>query len=240
MLAATPDAAPRVRAVPSGAQDFGEREHLVLALLLPYVLLVTARREGRILPRSLALAIGAGAALAFALKPHFLLVWLGAEIWLRSDRARRYDRPHPETVLIIGLLAAYGIGIIVLTPEYFGLVRLLAGPYNRFLHEGMIPLLVTGPGAVLALFALLAWLALRTEARHGALWTGLASTVAACLLAGSRTAEGSALPLLPFVWAGDSCCSASSYWTRHHPATGSASSTTGSPRPFSAPRWRSS
>ena len=32
---------------PLAAQDFGEREHLVLALLLPYVLVVTARREGR-------------------------------------------------------------------------------------------------------------------------------------------------------------------------------------------------
>ncbi len=175
---------------PLSAQDFGEREHLVLALLLPYVLLVTARREGRPLRRSLALAIGAGAAIAFALKPHFLLVWLGAELWLRSDRTRRFDRPHPETVLIIGLLAAYGLSIMVLTPEYFGLVRLLAGPYHRFLHEDMIPLLVTGPGAVLALFALLCWLALRTEARHGALWTGLASTVAACLLAGVAQQKG--------------------------------------------------
>ena len=207
-------AAARVRALPAAGRDYGEREHLVLALVLPYVFLVTARREGRPLPPSWRWH-RAGAAMAFALKPHFLLLWLGAEIWLRSDRTRRFDRPHPETVLIIGLLAAYGLSIILLTPEYLGLVRLLAGPYNRFLYEEMIPLLVTGPGALLALFALLAWLALRTEARHGALWTGLASTIAAASSRAPHNRRGCATTsILRSGWRRS--CSDSSCWTRRH------------------------
>ncbi|HSB56086.1 MAG TPA: hypothetical protein VLD58_17115, partial [Gemmatimonadales bacterium] len=122
--------------------------------------------------------------------PHFLLVWLSVEFYLR--RSRRVDAAAalPETLAIGGLLAAYGLAILVLTPEYLGLVRLLAEPYNRFLHDPFLHLLVTGPGAVLALFALLAWVALRPQARHPELWTAVAIATAACLLAGAAQQKG--------------------------------------------------
>ncbi len=175
---------------PLAAQDFGEREHLVLALVVPYLLLVTARSLGRKVPPPQAIALGLLAGLAFALKPHFLLVWIGAEAWLRLVRRVAPRALLPETVSIAGFLVTYGIAILILTPRYLDLVRLLAGPYSRFLYDPFLHVLVTGPGAVLAIFAVLAFAALRPQARHRELWSAVAIATAACLLAGAAQQKG--------------------------------------------------
>lgn len=174
---------------PLAAQDYGEREHLVLALVAPYLLLVTARSLGRAVPAAQAIGLGLLAGLGFALKPHFLLVWIGAEAWLRLGRRVR-PALLPETIGVAGFLAAYGTAILLLTPQYLDLVRLLAGPYSRFLHDPFFHVLVTGPGAVLAIFALLAFAALRPQARHRELWSVLAIATAACLLGGAAQPKG--------------------------------------------------
>jgi hypothetical protein len=182
---------------PLAAQDFGEREHLVLALLVPYLLLVTARRLGRDMARVPALAIGLLAGLAFALKPYFLLLWLAAEGYTRAGRRVHRGAILPETLAIAALLASYGIALLILTPEYLALVRLLAGPYGRFLHDPFLHVLVTGPGAVLAIFALLAFAALRPHARHRELWQSIALGAAACLVAGAAQQKGLRYHLYP-------------------------------------------
>jgi hypothetical protein len=69
-------------------------------------------------------------------------------------------------------------------------VRLLAGPYNRFLHDPFVHVLFTGPGAVLAIFALLAYAALRPRAGHAEPWTALALGTLGCLLAGAVQQKG--------------------------------------------------
>ena len=182
---------------PLARQDFGEREHLVLALLVPYLLLATARRLGRDIARMPALAVGGLAGLAFALKPHFLLLWLAVEGYLRAGRRVPVRGLLPETLAIGALLASYGIALVVLTPQYLGLVRLLAVPYSRFLYDPFFHVLVTGPGALLAIFALLAFAALRPHARHSELWQSVALGAAACLLAGAAQQKGLRYHLYP-------------------------------------------
>ena len=182
---------------PLARQDFGEREHLVLALLVPYLLLVTARRLGRDIARMPALAVGGLAGLAFALKPHFLLLWLAVEGYLRTGRRGYPRRILPETLAIAAFLASYGIALLVLTPQYLELVGLLAGPYSRFLYAPFLHVLVTGPGAVLAIYALLAFAALRPHARRPELWQSLALGTAACLVAGAAQQKGLRYHLYP-------------------------------------------
>ena len=63
-------------------QDFGEREHLLLLLALPYLLLAAARAVGREIPASHAVAIGLLAAAGLLIKPHFVLLWLAIEGYL--------------------------------------------------------------------------------------------------------------------------------------------------------------
>jgi hypothetical protein len=175
---------------PLAESDFGEREHLVVALLVPYVLVAAARLAGHPVPKARAFLVGLLAGSAFALKPQFLLLWPLIEVLLRT-RGRIPTRALlPESVAVAAFVTGYLVLIAVVTPEYFDLVRLLAVPYSRFLYDPFYRLLVTGPGAVLTLFALLAFTALRPNARHPALWTMLALAAAACLIAGAVQQKG--------------------------------------------------
>jgi hypothetical protein len=171
-------------------QDFGEREHLLLALIVPYLLLVAARGAGRDVPPAAAVLIGALAASAFALKPQFGLLWIAVELYLRLTRGVARSTVLPETATIGLVLALYCVAILVWAPGYLQLVRLLAGPYTQFLYVPFWQLLVRGPGALLTLFALLAFAALRRHARHPDLSTAFALGALVCLVAGAAQQKG--------------------------------------------------
>ena len=175
---------------PLAGPDYGEREHLVLALLVPYLLLTTARNLGHEVTRVEGIVLGLVAGLAFALKPHFLVLWFLVEAFLRGTGRVAPRALLPETLSIAVFLVAYGALIAALTPEYFEVVRLLAGSYSRFLYDPFLHLLVTGPGAVLAIFALLTFAALWRHARHPELWRSIALATVACLIAGAAQQKG--------------------------------------------------
>lgn len=175
---------------PLAQSDFGEREHLALALLVPYVLAAAARLAGRQIPEARALSIGLLAGSAFALKPHFLILWPLFEVLLRARGKAPPRALLPESVAVAAFVAGYVALIAVFAPAYFEMVRLLAVPYSHFLYDPFYRLLVTGPGAVLTLFALLAFIALRPHARHPALWTTVAMATAGCLIAGAAQQKG--------------------------------------------------
>ena len=171
-------------------QDFGEREHLVLALVVPYVLLAAARALGRKISTGEALLIGLLAGTAFALKPHFVLLWLAVEGYLRLTRRVPWGPLLPETVTIAGFLTLYALAILLWVPGYPQLVRLLAGPYTQFLHVPFGELLVRGPGALYTVFALLAFAALRRHARHPEILGAFALGALTCLVAAAAQRKG--------------------------------------------------
>ncbi len=89
--------------LPLVGYDFGQREHLITLLLLPYLVDAAARAQASDPPRLLAIGIGAAAGLAIGMKPQYALVVLAVEgvVW----RARRQRWPallSPE----LGALAA--------------------------------------------------------------------------------------------------------------------------------------
>ena len=100
------------------AGDFGQREHLMMILCLPYVALLAQRASGGIFGWPLAAVIGAMAGLGFAIKPHFLFVLLAIELYLllRSRRLVACFRPETATLAASGLL--YGASLILVTPDY--------------------------------------------------------------------------------------------------------------------------
>lgn len=175
---------------PLAGQDYGEREHLVLALVVPYLLLGATRIADRPPAGLRPAGVGLLAGIAFALKPHFLLVWIGTEAYLRHTGRVRARAVLPETAAIAVFLAVYALALAAFTPQYLALVRLLAGPYGRFLYDPFWHVVVTGPGAVLALFALIAFAALRPRAAHPELWAPLALGTLGCLLAGAAQQKG--------------------------------------------------
>ena len=111
---------------------FGEREHLLFALLFPFVILGALRASGDPVPRGLAIAAGAAAGVAILLKPPALL----AAIALLSlvILARRSARAllNPEAGALAAVLAAGAVLVLVAAPDYVGVVRRYGSIYWAF------------------------------------------------------------------------------------------------------------
>jgi hypothetical protein len=101
------------------AYDFGQREHLLILLVTPWLVLRWCRVSGGAVGVSLALLIGALAAVGFALKPHCLLAAIAVEaaILVMGRRPRAFFAPENVTGAVLGLVYLAAAGI--LTPEFF-------------------------------------------------------------------------------------------------------------------------
>ncbi|MBW8269931.1 hypothetical protein [Caldovatus aquaticus] len=110
--------------------DFGQREHLMAVVALPYCALAARRIEGHSPPPArLAAGVAVLAALGFALKPHFLAVpaLVEAVVLLRRGPARALRDPVPWLMAAVWL--AYLAAIPLLFPDYFGHVVPLVWAY---------------------------------------------------------------------------------------------------------------
>lgn len=113
---------------------FGQREHVALIALLPYLMLTAARWQGAFRPSLwLALAVGAGAGLGLSIKPHFAVI-LGlthAAMLIRDarhggawlDRLVAHMRAGrlvpPEGLVAAALLVAYVAMVFWCYPAFF-------------------------------------------------------------------------------------------------------------------------
>jgi len=131
----------------------GQREQIVLIATLPYAALINARRAGAAVPASLALAIGLGAALGFALKQYFLVVPVGLELWLLAARRKNWRAVRPETVAIVAVGLVYSALILVFERDFLTtivpLIRLAYGVFGAPSLRYMF-----GPFAILGLLML--------------------------------------------------------------------------------------
>lgn len=110
--------------------EFAQREHLMIVAALPYLLLALARLEERQTVRSIMLATTLFAGVAFALKPHFLLIPLLVEALLMATLGLRRALRDPVPWILGGVFLAYGAFILVATPAYLTVaVPLAMGNY---------------------------------------------------------------------------------------------------------------
>lgn len=112
--------------------EFGQREHLALVLVAPYLLVAARRIDGlEIAPWEAAMA-GIAAGLGFALKPFFLLPLGMVEAGLLGARRRvgLLDRPELQAILLV--LAVYPAVTVVLAPGYLEVVATFWPAYRRF------------------------------------------------------------------------------------------------------------
>jgi hypothetical protein len=179
--------------------DWGEREHLSLALTLPYILLGIARARGRAVPTGGAVLAGIAAGIGIAFKPYFVLVWVGREVASRGSRVASHESPvtgpatrdpRPETIAVPLLCIAYLISVMVIHPEYFHLVRELGSAYRKYLRNGILITLLFGEGSAIVLGALVVALALREIPKHAAVWRVLIGTTLASFVAAVLQAKG--------------------------------------------------
>lgn len=129
--------------------NVGQREQIVLIATLPYAALIAARRGRQELPTALALPIGVGAGLGFALKHYFLLVPVLLELWLAVGRRRAWTALRPELagMALVGLL--YAVAIFLRAPDFLTvtlpMIRLAYGSTGApGLAQLFQPLLIVG------------------------------------------------------------------------------------------------
>jgi hypothetical protein len=102
--------------------DFGQRSHIALICLLPYVCLLEVRRLGYSIGWKLPLFIGFFAFLGLALKPYYLIPLFLAETWLIYC-SRKFFAWFRLELLVLGFFCfAYLVIIALLDPEYYTLM----------------------------------------------------------------------------------------------------------------------
>lgn len=147
--------------VASQWMQIGQREQLVLIATIPYAALIAARREGRPVDSRLAVLIGIGGALGFALKHYFLLVPVMLELWLIYGQRKKWRLVRTETLALVAVGTIYGAAILVFEPDFlFRILPLIFLAYGDFGTSS--PLSLLGPFAMLAL-AILALLGTRAK-----------------------------------------------------------------------------
>jgi len=131
----------------------GQREQIVLFATLPYAALIASRREGQPISALLAVSIGVGAALGFALKQYFLLVPALLEIWLIAGQRRSWRALRPETVTLVAAGISYAASILLIEPDFMRrIVPLIRLAYGVFGAPGIQYMF--GPFAIVGLLLL--------------------------------------------------------------------------------------
>jgi hypothetical protein len=98
--------------------DFGQREHIMILLILPYLFSVARRLEKRHLGGFEAVLVGFTAAIGFGLKPQYLTIAVCAEALLifRMHGLRHLIRPELFALVLGGVF--YCILVWIFTPNY--------------------------------------------------------------------------------------------------------------------------
>ena len=173
---------------------FGEREHLLFALVMPYVATALARAEGRV---ARGLVPGVLAGLGFALKPHaaLLMFALVLDAWRREKSLRVVRRG--EHVAAAATLGAALLAILLLAPDYLQVVRAYGAAYAEFSRGALAQLLLQHWYAIGALTALLLAILLGRSVARPSRVTILSVAVAALLAAAVVQGKGFGYHYLP-------------------------------------------
>lgn len=116
--------------------NFGQREHLILLLCVPYVLSTAAHLDGIDLSAVTRGVHGAMLALAMSIKPHYALVPLCVEATVLAMARRRRAWLRPETVCAVATSAALAVVQLVRYPDYLT----FAVPFAVRFYQNYTPL----------------------------------------------------------------------------------------------------
>jgi hypothetical protein len=151
----------------------GQREHIMVLLMLPYLISSAIRLEGTSPPRWQGFAAGAAALVALALKPQHLVIVLGVEALLayRHGILRSFTRPEASGAVLAAVV--YCLAVWAFAPDYITkVVPLDFAAYTSYFHRSWVSLIVPSRTAkVVAVLAL--WVVVQRRLQHRALCTVL-------------------------------------------------------------------
>lgn len=102
--------------------ELGQREHLLIILMMPYLFLTICRLEHMSINIYHAALIGFLAALGFAIKPYFVATFLAIEFYYMLHRRHILAWVKIETIIIISVLLVYLMLIFILHQDYIFIV----------------------------------------------------------------------------------------------------------------------
>ena len=98
--------------------DIGQREHLLVILTMPYLLLVSNRLSNHEPNKKEAACIGFLAILGFAIKPQFLLTPLLVELYYALSKKNIFSWIRTETLVMLALLSIYGLVMFIFYHDF--------------------------------------------------------------------------------------------------------------------------
>ena len=122
--------------------DFGQREHILVLLILPYLFTAVWRLEARRLSTFESVLVGIAAAIGFSLKPQDLVVAVTVEALLiyRTRNFRNLIRPELISLALAGLI--YCTAVWIITPDFIKSVILVdAKIYIHWQHVTLLEML---------------------------------------------------------------------------------------------------
>jgi signal transduction histidine kinase len=171
--------------------SFGERDHIALALSLPFLTILALRAEGVATPRWPALLAGCAAALACAIRPHYGLAFAPAVLYVAYRRGLPALLGFLELYATVAAVAVIGLASVAFFPRYFDTMLPITMASYVADHAPFIDMLVKSVIASWAMLAaaLLVW---RTGGKNNAFADVAAIASAGAALAYFVQAKGHA------------------------------------------------
>ena len=119
---------------------FSEREHIAVVIVLPALIILIVRAEGRPIDRWAAVLAGLGAGLAAAIKPHFALVILLPAIYVAVRRRSIRHLFTTETVISALVFSGYAAVLLLDFRVYFSDILPMLEETYRMERYGFIQL----------------------------------------------------------------------------------------------------
>lgn len=121
---------------------FGHREHLIYLLTMPYVFAAAVRLENRPINRITAILIGIMAGLGIVLKPYFLLLWIGLEIYSIFVNKKWSLLIRDENITILIVLSGFLWFYLSFWPDYFRVLMLMLQTYPSYYKANLKDILL--------------------------------------------------------------------------------------------------
>jgi hypothetical protein len=161
--------------------ELGQRENLLLILMMPYLLCAHLRIENKNINRYFGIFIGLFAAFGFALKPYFIITFILLEIYVILRTKSILALVRSETLTIISILAIYAASLFIFYPDYLFIIIPYASRHYAGFNDSLKTLL-TYPPAIYCFFSLLFYLALKNFNSYKSLLTVLAIALIGLLI----------------------------------------------------------
>ncbi len=163
---------------------FTQREHIMMVLGMPYLLVASARAGGTDMPRRLRIATGLMAGLGFAMKPYFLAFPLLVELYVLSRRGFRSTATDAAPWSVLAVCVAHALFAVLVTPEYFTQVLPMAQDFYSRVADTDLFDLATGtnlaaPTIILPLLGIVAFWGVRSHLSRVIFLAGVAGLISA-------------------------------------------------------------